>query len=158
MAGTGDSLDVVTHVIQTALTPVFLLSGIGTLLNTFNTRLSRVADHHGHISELWEAAEDPVKAESYARHLVRLRRRRSALDTSVILGAVAGAATCGAAFTLFVGSLRSEAGGALLLWLFGGALGTTIAALTAFLVDTVLAWHGIRRDGPLPRQPSRAPL
>ena len=151
-----DSMSLVTHVIQTALTPVFLLSGIGTLLNTFNTRLSRVADHYEHISELFEAAADPAKAQSYARHLVRLRRRRSALDTSVILGGMAGAATCGAAFALFLGTLRSEAGGAVLLWLFGGALACTIAALVSFLVDTVLGWHGIRQDGPMPRPAPRA--
>ena len=32
-------LDSVAHVIQVALTPVFLLSGIGTLLNVINTRV-----------------------------------------------------------------------------------------------------------------------
>lgn len=38
------SLDLVAHVIQVALTPIFLLSGIATLLNVFATRLARVAD------------------------------------------------------------------------------------------------------------------
>ena len=38
------SLDNVTHVIQVALTPIFLLSGIAALLNVFSTRLGRVAD------------------------------------------------------------------------------------------------------------------
>ena len=37
-------LDLVAHVIQVALTPIFLLSGIATLLNVFSTRLARVAD------------------------------------------------------------------------------------------------------------------
>ena len=32
------------HVIQTALTPVFLLAGLATLFNVFSTRLARVAD------------------------------------------------------------------------------------------------------------------
>jgi hypothetical protein len=32
-------LDTVAHIIQVALTPVFLLSGIATLLNVFSTRL-----------------------------------------------------------------------------------------------------------------------
>jgi len=32
------------HLIQVALTPVFLLSGIGILLGLFNTRQARVAD------------------------------------------------------------------------------------------------------------------
>ena len=39
----GDAVDSVAHIVQVALTPVFLLSGVGTLLNVFNTRLSRVS-------------------------------------------------------------------------------------------------------------------
>ena len=32
---TGSALDTIAHIIQVALTPVFLLSGIATLLNVF---------------------------------------------------------------------------------------------------------------------------
>ena len=41
---TGSALDTVAHIIQVALTPVFLLSGIATLLNVFSSRLARVSD------------------------------------------------------------------------------------------------------------------
>ncbi len=108
--------------IQTALTPVFLLSGIGTLLNTFNARLARVADHHQHLVELLKAEDDEAAAEALRRHIARVRRRRSALDSSVVLGGLAGALTCGAAFALFLVTLRSAVDSELLLWLFGGAL------------------------------------
>ena len=37
-------VDTVAHVIQVALTPVFLLSGIASLLSVLATRLGRVAD------------------------------------------------------------------------------------------------------------------
>jgi hypothetical protein len=43
-------LDLVAHVIQVALTPIFLLSGIATLLNVFSTRLARVADRVDQIT------------------------------------------------------------------------------------------------------------
>ena len=52
---TGSALDTVAHIIQVALTPVFLLSGIATLLNVFSSRLARVAD-------LVHAASDDSKA------------------------------------------------------------------------------------------------
>jgi hypothetical protein len=45
------SLDLVAHVIQVALTPIFLLSGIATLLNVFSTRLARVADRVDQITK-----------------------------------------------------------------------------------------------------------
>jgi hypothetical protein len=48
----GDAVDSVAHIVQVALTPVFLLSGIGTLLNVFNARLSRVSDHRSYVTGL----------------------------------------------------------------------------------------------------------
>lgn len=146
----GDAVDSVAHVIQVALTPVFLLSGIGTLLNVFNTRLSRLSDHTEHVSEMLTNEQDAAKQTLLFTHLVRLKRRRSVLDASVVLGALGGSATCGAAFVLFLGSMRDTAIASWLFALFGVALGCTVCALMAFLVDSILAWHGIHRDGPLP--------
>jgi hypothetical protein len=151
LAEGSSSLADVAHIIQTALTPVFLLSGIGALLNVFNQRLARVSDHVAHLTELLAANGDGVDAATLVRHLRRLSHRRVALDVSVVLGALAGASTCGAAFALFLVTLRDSSGGTLLLWLFGGALTCTIAALMAFVVDTILGLHGIWRDGPMPR-------
>ena len=146
----GDAVDSVAHVIQVALTPVFLLSGIGTLLNVFNTRLSRLSDHTEHVSEMLTNEQDAAKQTSLVTHLIRLKRRRSVLDASVVLGALGGSATCGAAFVLFLGSMRDTAIASWLFALFGIALGCTVCALMAFLVDSILAWHGIHQDGPLP--------
>ena len=147
-----EQLTDIAHVIQTALTPVFLLSGIGTLLNVFNQRLARVSDHFAHLSELLSGADDNA-AVSLRAHLARLSRRRLALDTCVALAALGGAATCGAAFALFLVTLRDAEGGVILEWLFGGSLCCVIGALIAFVVDTVLAWHGLYMDGPVPRLP-----
>ena len=149
MGGT-DDLDGVAHVIQTALTPVFLLSGIGTLLNVFNQRLARVSDQFEHVSDLLGKAGDHDGAV-LLRHRDRLSRRRMALDATVGLAACAGALTCTAAFALFLVTLREAGGGFALEVLFGSALVCTVGALTTFLVDTVLAWHGLRTEGPVPR-------
>jgi ABC-type nickel/cobalt efflux system permease component RcnA len=147
----GDAVDSVAHVIQVALTPVFLLSGIGTLLNVFNTRLSRVSDHREHVVELLRGEVDDTQRARLRSHLTRLRRRTMVLDASVVLGAIGGASTCGAAFVLFLGSMRDTAIASWLFVLFGLALGCTACALVAFLADSVLAWHGLHREGSLPR-------
>ena len=154
MNGPEIGADSVTHIIQTALTPIFFLSGIGTLLNVFNQRLARVSDHYSHISEMMCGELAPGDAAQLVRHLRRLAQRRVALDFSVAFLALGGAGTCGAAFTLFLVTLRDTDTSSILLWLFGGALSFTIASLVAFLVDTVLAWHGLRQDGPLPNRPT----
>jgi hypothetical protein len=144
-------IDAVAHVIQVALTPVFLLSGIGTLLSLFNTRLSRVSDHTEHLTELLETEADDKKLHRLRTHLLRLSRRRLVLDASVLFGALGGASTCGAAFVLFLGGLRDASIANWLVALFGAALGCTVTALLAFLVDSVMAWHGLKMDGPMPR-------
>jgi uncharacterized transporter YbjL len=143
-------LNTTAHVVQVALTPVFLLSGIGVLLGVFNTRLARVSDRIAHTTEL--LAADPVSegAPLLGIHLKRLRHRILALDSAIILGALGGATTCGAAFALFVGALRNEAIATVLFVLFGLSLSCTVGALTAFIADSLLAWHGLRREGPLP--------
>ncbi|MFZ0207769.1 MAG: DUF2721 domain-containing protein, partial [Roseiarcus sp.] len=51
-----DSVDSVAHVIQVALTPVFLLSGIASILGVLSTRLARVADRVDALAEKLETA------------------------------------------------------------------------------------------------------
>jgi hypothetical protein len=111
-----------------ALTPVFLLSGIGTLLNVFNTRLARVSDHREHTTELLRGDGDEVPRSLLHVHLRRLRQRTLVLDVSIALGAIGGASTCGAALVLFLGSLRNTAITTLLFALFGLALCCTVCA------------------------------
>jgi len=152
----GVPLEGVAHVIQVALTPVFLLSGIGTLLNVFSTRLARVTDHLEHSEELLRAHPSGPDAAVLRAHLRRLRRRTLALDIAVASGVVGGGATAAATLTLFVGALRDAVVAWTLFVMFGAAVACTIFALAAFLAETVLAWHGLRDEGPLPR-PTMAP-
>ena len=50
-----DTVESVAHVIQVALAPVFLLSGIASLLGVLSTRLARVADRVDALAEQLEA-------------------------------------------------------------------------------------------------------
>lgn len=149
--GGDDAIADAAHIIQTALTPVFLLTGIGTLLGLFNTRLARVADHIERIDDLLKSETDAGERRDLMVHYTRLQRRVFMLDASVALGGIGGAATCGSVFVLFLGSVRDTGVAGWLIGLFGVALACTIGALFAFLVDSFLAWHGIRAEGPLPR-------
>jgi hypothetical protein len=139
------------HLIQTALTPVFMLSAIGTLLNVFNTRLWRVSDHLTRLNDMLKGDLEAAEERSMRTHLRRLVRRTVVLDASIALAAVGGASTCGAALMLFVGSVRDSAIEGWLIGLFTLALVCTVGALVAFMGDTLLAWHGLRREGPIPR-------
>jgi hypothetical protein len=137
------SVDEVAHVIQIALTPVFLLSGIASLLGVFSTRLARVADRVHAVAEKLDDAPAAMRAE-LQRRLVYLQRRSHLLDAAVILTAVGGAATCVAAVLLFVGTLRNQAVVTSLLAAFGFALMCTVGALAVFLIEMLMASRGIR--------------
>ena len=137
-----ESVDSVAHVIQIALTPVFLLSGIASLLSVFATRLGRVADRVDALSEKVDSA-DTTEREKLQARLRYLRRRSHILDYAVMLGTLGGAATCVAALLLFVGTLREQAGVSLFI-AFGCALLFTVGALAAFLIEMLLASQGIR--------------
>src|SRR3984893_3369469 len=133
MPGTIDPilpLGMVAHIIQVALTPVFLLSGIATLLNVFSTRLARVADRVDQITKGIEEA-DAGEVALLAAQLSHLRRRSLALDAAVLLAAFGGAATCASVLTLFVGPLRDATVASVLFTTFGIAVMCTIGAIGA---------------------------
>jgi len=137
------SLDSIAHIIQLALTPVFLLTGLAGLMNVFSTRLGRVADRVDLLTEALEAAgEDEVKR--LRGHLEYLRIRSWVLDGAVVLGAIGGAATCAATLTLFVGALRNATIAGILFTLFATAILSTLGALTAFLVEVLMAGQSLR--------------
>ena len=139
MAAMGVPLDSIAHIIQLALTPVFLLTGIASLLNVITVRLGRVVDQHELLLQRMR------QADQSERHTLRLRlraltRRVRALDIARCLGALAGVATCAATFALFLGALQNTAVATLLFILFGASVLSTMAALIGFLCESLMSW------------------
>jgi type IV secretory pathway VirB6-like protein len=137
--------DAVVHIIQVALTPIFLLTGIATLLNVFSTRLARVADRVEAVGRALEEA-DPEQAGMLALQLVHLHRRSVALDIAVVLGAIGGAATCGAVLALFLSYLLGTTIATVLLGLFGLAVISALGAIIAYTAEMLMAGTGIRAE------------
>jgi cytochrome c biogenesis protein CcdA len=137
-----DTVESVAHVIQVALTSVFLLSGIASLLGVLSTRPARVADRVDALAEQLEA-DGPIDRRKLRRRLDYLRRRSHLLDAAVMMGTLGGVATSCAALLLFVGTLRDRPGVSLFV-AFGLALLFTMGALVAFLIEMLLASRGLR--------------
>src|SRR5579872_7364025 len=97
--------DLIAHIIQVSLSPIFLLTALGTLLSVFSLRLACVADR---VDSLSEAAKDasPEKARALSLRLAHFRLRSLALDVAIVLAGIGGAATCASVLTLYVGALR----------------------------------------------------
>jgi hypothetical protein len=143
--GTGTALDTIAHIIQVALTPVFLLTGIATLLNVFSTRLARVSDRVHKVREALDGA-DADQAKALAAQLLHLHRRSIALDVAVVLGGLGGAATCGAVLTLFFGALREATIASMLFALFGFAVFCAFGGICAFTVEMLIASTSLREE------------
>jgi hypothetical protein len=146
-----NDLETAAHVVQQALTPVFLLSGIAALLNVFASRLARVADQ---ADALARQVKEPVRDQ----RLRVLNWRSRALDVAVVLAALAGALTCAAVLVLFLGEVRGASSATLLFLVFGGAIVLTMGALSAFVTEMLLAARGVRltvarNAGPAPTRP-----
>ncbi len=144
------------HIIQIALTPVFLLSGIATLLNVFSTRFARVADQIDGLVKSVEAGDTPSDA-MLAHRLEILRRRSRALDFAVVLAAAGAALTCAAVLALFIGEAGGPAVATMLLGCFGLAIGCTLAAIVAFTIEMLLANRRVRAEAIAERAATGAP-
>jgi hypothetical protein len=134
------TFEVAAHVVQLALTPVFLLSGIAALLNVFAARLGRVADQAATL------AGQPRETPGREDRLGVLQWRSRALDWAVLLAAVAGVLTCGTVLVLFLGVVLDKGAAGLLFLLFGAAIVFTMGALIAFVAEMLLAARGVRQS------------
>jgi hypothetical protein len=147
-------LEAAARVVQLALTPVFLLSGVAALLNVFAARLGRVSDQTDRV------AASPVAGPDRALRLRVLRFRSRALDVAVVFAALGGALTCGAVLVIFLGAVLGRTGALVLFVVFGAAIVFTMGALLAFVIEMLLAARGVRRmvERNLPRAaPPAAP-
>jgi len=135
-------LDDAAHLIQVALTPVFLLSGIAALLNVFAGRLARVADQ---LAALSAAIQKEAASAEQTEQLGLLRRRSQILDVAVVLATGGTAATCLAIMTLFLFALSNKAIASVLLLFFGLAVLCTLGSVLAFGTEMILSNRAMRR-------------
>lgn len=126
------TLDSVVHLIQVALTPVFLLSGIAALLNVFATRLARVSDRLDSLTDD-QSAEIPL-----------LHIRSLVLDAAVVLATLGAASTCIAILTLFLFEISNRTVAAILLAFFGIAIICTLGAVAAYGCEMLISSRGMR--------------
>jgi hypothetical protein len=153
---TSDALTAIVHIIQVSLAPVFLLSGIATLLNVFSTRYARVADQVDAVAKQVDTAASD-EAVLLALRLTHLHRRSLALDAAVALAATAGALTCATVLALFVGEAGGPAVATMLYVTFGLAIACTLLAVMAFAGEMLMASRRIRAEVTAGQKAAEAP-
>ena len=74
----------IAHVIQLAVAPVFLLTGVGTIINALNARLTRIIDRRRVLEERMEAP-DKARATAVRNELHLLARAGSIPPVPIVI-------------------------------------------------------------------------
>jgi hypothetical protein len=140
-------VDRVAQTIQLALSPIFMLAGIGALLNVLAGRLSRVVDRSRQLEQLHPRSTGP----EHDRHVWELRlldRRMSIVNAALFLAVTSAVLTCLVVALLFVGSLVRLHMGPVVAGAFILAMAVLIAALTCFMVEVRMSLRAshVRRE------------
>ena len=144
----GTEIIAVSHVIQQAVAPVFLLTGVGALLGVLTNRLSRIIDRLRTLSAQRAAARGASATVSSEqrdaqRHLLdemaSLSRRRVWIHWAIILCTLCALLVCVVIATLFLGVEFGADTSRLVGLLFVTAMASLIAGLLCFLHEIALA-------------------
>ena len=131
------------HVIQLAVAPVFLLTGVSGLLAVLNNRLSRIIDRARTLEEraarAGEAEQDPFHTQ-----LRLLSRRARLINSAVSLCTMCALLICAVIVALFVGAFLSTDLSVPIGLIFTGAMLALFWALVSFLREIHLATRSLR--------------
>jgi hypothetical protein len=133
----------IAHLIQLAIAPVFLLAGVGSILNVLAQRLARVVDRARRLEVEFETLE--LKDQGPARIELRILDRRMTVVNLAISCCTASALfVCMVVAILFVADLASFRFGRPIAYLFILTMLMLIGGLLLFLYEVRLAMQSIR--------------
>jgi len=144
----GVEITAVAHVIQQAVAPVFLLTGVGAILGVLTNRLSRIIDRvrvlATYLEELDTRAEPALDAEhKSAAHrrseLAMLARRRTWIHRAIMLCTMCALLVCVVIASLFLASEFVIDPSRVVAALFVTAMASLIGGLLCFLAEIRLA-------------------
>jgi hypothetical protein len=137
-----EGISTVAHVIQLAVAPVFLLTGVGAILAVLINRLARVVDRFRTLEDELPSTEGGVLAPAKTEMLILTRRARL-IHWSISLCTVCALFVCVVIATLFAGSMIGVDLSGTIALLFVAAMLTLIAGLMSFLREIALATSSI---------------
>ncbi len=138
------SITTVAHVIQLAVAPVFLLTGVGTILNVMTSRLSRIIDRFRVLESM---IPDGNNEAAYRDEMKILAHRERVIYWAISLCTLCALLVCVVIAALFVGSAMGVELTSLIALLFVAAMFALIAGLLILLREIYIATGSIHRVG-----------
>lgn len=133
-----NQIDETAHLIQLSVAPVFLLMGVGTLLNVLSGRLARIIDRARVLEQRWDTPETPRRA-AILNELRVLEKRRRLMYRSIKLSTTSALLVCLVIAALFGSSMLHYSNGLIVSGLFIAAMLAVIVSLSLFLREVYFA-------------------
>lgn len=130
-------VDAIAHAIQLAVTPVFLLTGVGAMLSVLANRLARIVDRGRVLHD--RRHHDQTEARVIDHELALIERRMRVVNTAISLCTLCALLICAVVAVLFLGTITARGNATAIAMLFIAAMTCLIGALLAFLVEIYLA-------------------
>jgi hypothetical protein len=134
----------IAHLIQVALTPIFLISAIGVILNVLTSRLARIVDRARLMEERLIAGSHTSDSLDLDGKLKVLARRSRWINAAITLIIVSALCIALVVVLLFVNAFLRWELGAIIAGMFILSMLTLAAALLAFLIEVRIATNTLR--------------
>lgn len=136
------TITAVAHVIQLAVAPVFLLTGIGAMLAVLTNRLARIVDRARVLEG--RTGPEPGAAASVESELATLSQRAKLINRAITLCTITALLVSGVIAILFLAAFVAFEAAAAVAVLFVTAMFCFIVALVYFLREIFLATASLR--------------
>lgn len=143
LGNTSQSIDI-AHLIQVALTPIFLISAIGVTLNVLTSRLARIVDRARNVEAVLRDPNHRFDARALHAMLRVLARRARYINGAITLITLSALFISLVVVMLFVNAFLRWDLSAFIASLFILSMLSLCAALLAFLIEVRIATTTLR--------------
>lgn len=130
----------IARVIQLAVAPVFLLSGVGVTLTVLTNRLARIIDR----ARFLQLGPAGISRTDALQELTILSRRAQLIHRAITLSTTCALVVCLVIISLFLATFLGRNFADIIALLFIVAMLAFVGALLSFLREIFLATHTLR--------------
>lgn len=144
MIGVDLQTENVAHLIQLALGPVFLISGVGITLSMLTQRLSRIVDRARSLEDRREVTTEEGKLKLIDRDLRVILRRARYINSAIALCTTSALLTALVVTLLFAGEFTPMSVGGIIAIMFVASMVCLSTAFLMFLIEVRIATNTLR--------------
>ena len=143
VAMNGAGIASIAEIIQLAITPIFLLVGIGSLLNVMTGRLARIVDRVRMLEEDVLTADEQRRRDEIGE-LAILSRRLSISQWAIAMCTVSAVLVCVMVSLLFFGSMGATSFAFAVALLFIAVMAALTLGLLLFFLEVTISTRVVR--------------